>query len=197
MKIETAMVRIDGVSPLLIHSSGLANPMNPWAQKISKIAPKRANQRTEQDLLDLIEYEFQGGLYFDDEIGAHIPSVNLEGLIRDGAKAQKGGKKVTAGLQVDPDMVPLIYDGPRTREGLFQDKRFVDVRPVKLNGKSTVMRARPRFDQWSLEFMVQVFTDVLSLTLVHEALDTAGRLKGLGDFRPKFGRFVVKEFEVG
>lgn len=196
MDIETAQVRIEGVSPLLMHSAALANPTNEWTMKIKEITSKTKKKRTEQDELDLIKYEFQGGLYFDDVLGPVIPSECLEGCIRDGAKAKKKGVDVTAGLQVDPDKVKLLYDGPRTRNGLFENTAFIDIRPVKLQGKNTIMRTRARFEKWSLDFSVRVFTDTISLETAKKALVESGRKKGLGDYRPKFGRFVLEKFEV-
>lgn len=193
--ISKAMARVEGVSPLLMHNGQLANPQNEWVKQMKEITSKHHSKKTEADEIELMRLEFQGGLYFDDEIGPYIPSENIEGCIRDGAKTNNKGKAITAGVQVSPDRVKLIYKGPKARDALYDDKNFVDVRPIKLQKSQTVMRTRPRFDSWALEFEVMAIDEVISLDNVKKFLEKAGIFMALGDYKPKFGRFVVKEFE--
>ena len=193
--IKTAMVRIEGSSPFLMHSKNLVNPFNPYVREMKEITSKHHSKKTDTDLEKLMELEFQGGLYFDDEIGPYIPSEVLEGSIRTSARQKSKGKTIESGLQVTPDRVPLIYKGPRTREGLFEDKKFVDMRPVKLNKAASIIRTRGRFDVWSAEFEVMVFEDIVSVSDVRGYLEKAGMLAGIGDYRPKFGRYIVVDFE--
>ena len=193
--IKTAMVRIEGVSPLLMHNSRLANPADPIVKKIKSITSKHHSKKTEADELKLMELEYEGGLYHNDEAGVHIPAVNIEGCIRDGARISSKGKTIESGAQVSPEFIPLIYDGPKTPDALYKNKKFVDVRAVKLQKSSTVMRTRPRFDIWALEFELMVIEEIISPGDVEAHLRKAGLIKGIGDFKPKFGRFIVKEFE--
>lgn len=194
--IKTAKVTIEGVAPMLMHNARLANPADDIVKQIKAITGKHHSKKTEADELKLMELEYMGGLYFDDSCGAFIPSVNIEGCLRDGAKISRKGKAIESGIQVNPDCVKLLYDGPKTAESLYADKRFVDCRAAKLQKSSTVMRTRPRFDNWSAEFEILIIEDVVNPSDVHEALVKAGMMKGLGDFRPKFGRFVVREFLI-
>jgi len=194
--ITRAMVRISGVSPLLMHSCQLVDASNPYTKKIKAITNKTAKKRTDTDALDLIELEFNGSLYFDDGIGPFLPGTNLEGAIRDGARTERKGKDIESGFVVEQDMIPLQYDGPRTREGLYENKRFVDFRVISLPNKSKLMRTRPRFDNWSAEFEIMCIDELLSIKDVERFISIAGRVKGLCDYRPKFGRFVVDDFVI-
>jgi hypothetical protein len=54
------------------------------------------------------------------------------------------------------------------------------------------MRYRPIFRNWSLSATVMVNEDVVNLNEVKKALVDAGALIGLGDYRPRFGRFNVE-----
>jgi hypothetical protein len=191
-----AMVEIEGVSPILHHSAQLADPTNEWTLEMKKITSKHHSKKTDADMERLVELEFQGGLYFDDEIGPIIPDYVIEGAIRDAARTTRKGKQVESGIMVTPEKIKLIYDGPRDRNSLFSDKRFVDTRAVKLQKKNTIMRTRPRFDKWSAAFEVTVICEVIDIESVAGFLETAGKLKGVMDYRPKFGRFVVKTFEI-
>jgi len=57
------------------------------------------------------------------------------------------------------------------------------------------MRARPRFNKWALDFSIIVTHDALPKAVLKELLDHAGRYMGIGDYRPKFGTFIVTKFE--
>lgn len=56
---------------------------------------------------------------------------------------------------------------------------------------SAVMRTRPRFDNWELEFKLTYATDIIDEDIVDGALELAGQVIGLCDWRPRFGRFTV------
>jgi hypothetical protein len=55
-----------------------------------------------------------------------------------------------------------------------------------------IMRYRPIFRNWSLSATVVVNEDVVNINEVKKALIDAGSLIGLGDYRPRFGRFNVE-----
>jgi hypothetical protein len=59
------------------------------------------------------------------------------------------------------------------------------------------MRARPRFDEWCLEFKIlNLDPGLLKAEVIKKILEDAGKYYGLGDYRPEFGRFKVERFEV-
>jgi hypothetical protein len=62
---------------------------------------------------------------------------------------------------------------------------------------SRVLRARPRFDEWALEFkIVNLDPGLLKRDMIYRILVDAGRFYGLGDFRPEFGLFKVERFNL-
>jgi hypothetical protein len=62
---------------------------------------------------------------------------------------------------------------------------------------SRIPRARPRFDEWALEFrIVNLDPGLLRRDVIHRILVDAGRFHGLGDFRPEFGLFKVEKFNA-
>ena len=186
-------VSIEGIAPLLMHSSELANPSNKYAAIISEVSAKR--KKTDSDTKKRSYADFQGGLYFDDEVGVYIPGSWVEGAFLSGGKDFRLGKKITAGLQANEDKIPLVYDGPRDRDGLYADQRFVDVRSVVVSN-SRIMRTRPRFDRWAAEFSVTILDEALSVSDAEKSIMKAAMVKGMGDFRPRFGRFSVKKFSA-
>lgn len=180
-------MKLTGVAPLVLHNIRLADPMDEFAQRLKEVSGKR--KKTESDYLEMSRIEFFGGLYTNEDGRVIIPGVSLEAMIQDGAKVSKRGKDAKAGVIVEEDPL-LIYDGPKDPESLYADKRFVLRAPVRV-GPARIIRTRPQFPVWSLQFKVAYLIDVLSKKDLTDALVAAGRLKGLGTWRPRFGRFEV------
>jgi hypothetical protein len=74
---------------------------------------------------------------------------------------------------------------------LWADPDFVDCRGVKV-GTAKIMRYRPIFRNWSLRASIMINEDVVNVNEVQKAAQDAGALIGLGDYRPRFGRFNVE-----
>ncbi|MNH31240.1 hypothetical protein D3C79_915810 [compost metagenome] len=53
------------------------------------------------------------------------------------------------------------------------------------------MRYRPIFLDWACQLEVAINTDVLDLQEVKKAIEDAGKLIGVCEYRPRFGRFEV------
>lgn len=75
------------------------------------------------------------------------------------------------------------------------DWDYLDARRVTVN-RAGVTRQRPAMNAgWRAEFQLMINTpEYISPTTLHAVLIDAGRLVGLGDFRPTYGRFLVKSF---
>jgi len=61
--------------------------------------------------------------------------------------------------------------------------------------KSRVMRTRPIFQDWALEFTVHYMPDVLNKEDITGFMNVAGKYIGLSDWRPKYGRFIIESCE--
>ena len=74
----------------------------------------------------------------------------------------------------------------------YEDKRRVVVQ------RNAITRVRPAFKEgWKAEFIMLVTEPgYVPPMLLQQVLAQAGRLNGLGDFRPTYGRFMVTRFEV-
>lgn len=136
--------------------------------------------------------EFEGGLYWDDKAGPHMPSDCIEACIQSGAKKSRIGKDVAAAVFVQDEIVPIQYEGPRTVEALWKLRdRFVMRKACKVS-TSKVMRTRPMFPTgWSISFVVEYDENIVNESGLKKAMIDAGALVGLCDWRPRFGRFLV------
>lgn len=65
--------------------------------------------------------------------------------------------------------------------------------------RSGITRVRPALKEgWTAKIQLQVLTpEYIRPNDLHDVLTNAGRLVGLADFRPTYGRFAVTSFDVG
>jgi len=181
-------VKITGRSPLLMHSDRFANPLDPATKAHKELTAKR--KKTDSDHEAIAKSEWMGSLYHDQKIGPYIPGQNMDATLQEAAKLQKLGKRFKQAVMVLENEIPLQYEGPRDPEGLFA-AGFVDVRGVKV-ATAKLMRCRPKFREWGAEFTVAFNEDLLNAEEVKKAIADAGALIGLGDYRPRFGKFEAE-----
>lgn len=184
--IQKMTLKFVGVVPLLMHNIRLANPLDEIAQAMKEITSKK--KKTEADLIELSRLEFMGGLYYDEATGPYIPGELVEAAFsRAGAAIRKKGAFV-GGITVED--APLVYNGPRDPDELWKLPIYRDVRGVRV-GQSRVMRCRPKFPKWEADVHITYDDGLLTDRDVRRAAEEIGARIGLGDFRPKFGRFTV------
>lgn len=98
-----------------------------------------------------------------------------------------------AGVVSLTDLAPIIRaDGSPATEWDYTDRRRVTVQ------RAGVTRERPALNAgWSAtcSFMV-LLPSYISPSLLRRTLTDGGRLVGVGDFRPTFGRFGITRFEI-
>jgi len=179
--MKKVKVKIKGVAPLL---------QNRFPEE-----EHGANKVTGKKKVYIPQEEAEKALYRDKKTEEIVhPTEHIFGaLIKAGTAFKFEGKKtfkdiIKAGLIVEPEYVPL------------NKKKWdeIDTRPVVIQ-RARVMKWRPRFNQWKIEFEIQILDDEnISIPLLKQILERAGTYHGIGDYRPRFGRFMVTEFnEVG
>lgn len=74
---------------------------------------------------------------------------------------------------------------------------YLDTRRVTIQ-RNGINRTRPAMKAgWRAEFVLQILTpEYIDHAFLQEVVNMAGRLVGLGDFRPTYGRFNVVKFDV-
>lgn len=98
-----------------------------------------------------------------------------------------------AGVISLTDLAPITKaDGKLAKDWDYLDRRRVT---VQRNG---ITRERPAFAEgWSAEVVFLITSpSYISESILRQALVQAGRLVGVGDFRPSFGRFTVTQFQI-
>ena len=186
--METIQLKIQGTRPLLMHADVFADPLNPMKKAHAAVTSKR--KKTDEDYEYIARSEWRGGMYFDDEVGPYIPGINLESCMVAGGKLSKLGARLKRSAEVMDDILPLEYSGPRDIEGLWRDG-YYDARSVKVS-QARLMRYRPMFRNWGLTCTIAYDPESIDKDSVIRSMRDGGMYCGIGDYRPKFGRFKVE-----
>ena len=179
---ERIQVKITGTRPLLMHA-----------------IPKDFGQKkTGRGVQPDPKTDAESAMYRDREGKIAIPSLNLLSCLRKAAGDYKiPGKSrktfrdlIFSGIQITSVYIPLDCNGTDPEKAWE-----IDLMPVNIQ-RAKILRARPRFDEWSMEFEIEIVDPLVQPEVLKEMLESAGRFIGLCDYRPLFGLFRVEEFEV-
>lgn len=189
MSYQDAAYRITGVCEMLWHNGQLADPFNYYAKELKKITEKR--KKTDADHERVAEIEFLGSLYLDSEKRPIIPAAMMEGCLIEAAKRKRKAPIVRAGVICDQGFL-LEYDGPRDPREMWASGAFRHVTGVRV-GKGRVMRTRAQFPPgWWANIRLAYLPEVIDRRELDELMALAGQQIGLGDWRPRYGRFQVE-----
>lgn len=120
----------------------------------------------------------------------YIPCEQFEASIQNAGSdfVMEGRKKykqyLKGGIYVEPSQIPMK---PQNYE--------IHTCPAVING-SRITRWRPLFTNWSAEFTINITDEMINPLQLKEIVAEAGLHKGIGDWRPKFGRFEVTDWKV-
>ena len=185
--MEKVNVTIKGLSPLLQHRYR-------FSDEIEESAKKRTGKKD-------YSQEWKDSLYWDNKLGIIQPAAHIEGaMIKAAVNFQIPGRRkktykdlFKSSVFVTPDCLPHGLTG--SPEKLLEaGKIAIDRRLVRVNN-SGVERLRPILKNWALEFTIEIHDEQISRDAVKQILEYAGRSVGIGDYRPRYGRFVIARFE--
>lgn len=135
-------------------------------------------------------------LYINQSGQIYQPADHIEGcLIQAGSsKTVPGlGKKTYKDLmKTNIAVMPIEIPFPMGKD--YKEDVRLAVIPAT---RGRVPVARPRWDTWKLDFTLRIFDDtLLDGETLREILEIGGKTKGIGTYRPKYGRFKVTKFEL-
>jgi hypothetical protein len=179
-----------GIKPLLMHDNKGVNPLHPLTRELKTYTSKRT--KTDDDLLAISDLEWLSGIYYKEGIGPYLPEHMILACIENGAKKQRLGTIIPIAVQIDPFYIPLIYDGSRDLEVLKKDLEFRDVQTVKLKKSESIIRTRPRFENWEIEFTINYDESLIDVDKLKQCVIDAGKFARVGDYRKRYGEFIPK-----
>ncbi|MDI6602727.1 MAG: hypothetical protein QME57_01225 [Patescibacteria group bacterium] len=174
--MQTIKVKLVNIGPLLMH----ALPQ----ESESKIRDTGKEFNPEE--------EAEKGLYKDKNGKIYFPSKWIKGCLEGASKGVKKGmvnlrSKVLQAVSIYP---PQIY--PIKLSNYEIDKQY-----VRLQGRNLILRSRPRFDEWEIDFEINFDEEIINKEDIMKLLTRAGKFIGIRDGRKLgYGRFTIEKFEV-
>lgn len=188
-----ATVTITGTAPILFHR---------WNNEAvaEKAAAKKNSAAKKQDNVESYVWRNDDGLIC-------LPGLYVIGSMcdpRNGAAKYRQDPRSSrksaldlyrAGVITLTDLAPII--SAKTGD-VTEDWDYVDQRRVTVQ-RAGITRHRPAFAEgWKAKVDLLVQTpEYISPADLHDVLTQGGRLVGVGDFRPTFGRFRIDAFDLG
>lgn len=181
--MKTYDVTIEGVTPLLMNRPG---------QEIAEQSKERKHGNlTNKEMAESKLYEIDGKIY--------QPSTHIQGALIEAGKHKKmmkrGSSKATyskiVGYAVEINPFEIVHK--------HQNWEIFSILAVNPTTKGRNMLHRPILKKWALSFEV-VFDDTeIAPSDMKELFDIAGRIVGIGDWRPqkkgRFGKFQVTNWK--
>lgn len=188
-------IKITGTRPFLSHNDTLSDPLNPLTKYHKSLSSKR--KKTDEDYALLAESQLVTSCYYDEQIGFVMNGEMIEACIKSGAKLNKLGKVIDRAIMLTDVVFPMtIKNCPANPQELAKNPDFIYAKSVKI-GTARVMSYRPIFRDWSVEFGLMFDEEQITKEELLMVLENAGNLCGVGDWRPRFGRFSVEVISEG
>jgi hypothetical protein len=180
--------------PMMQHNTRLANPLDTEAKKHKEVSGKR--KKTDEDHEWLAWHEWIMSLYLDEDQKVILPARVIQATIENGAKDFRKGIQFKSSFNVVDDAKLINPDNGRqyTLKEIEDKEKFIDCRIVVVKG-NRIMRTRPIFNRWTVEFDAEFLPETISIGEVKNAIENAGKYKGFGDYRPRYGKFQIVEFK--
>lgn len=174
-------VTIEGVAPILFHAWNVESVE-------SKSKAKKGSAEKKSD--DVKSY-----IYRNDKKEICIPGEYLRGSIVGAAKFQQDPRSPRKSA-ADLFKAAIISLTPLASLGA-KDWDYLDKRRVVIQ-RNAITRSRPAMREgWSAKFILMVnLPEYIGQELLNATIQQAGKLIGLGDFRPSFGRFIVTHYSL-
>lgn len=174
---------------MLLHNIQAADPLNRFAKAFKALT---GNKNTEEYQEKMAALEMRAYLYVDDEGRICIPEENICKMIAAGAAKHRLGTQSQRAILFASDAT-LLYDGPQDPEVLADDPNFRYRKLAAPKRNARVPRTRPIFRSWGAVFTITYMSELMSFAQFKTAIGSAGLQEGLGDWRPRFGRFYLKD----
>lgn len=176
-----SQVEIQGVCPILFHKWNVESIA-------SKAAAKKGSAEKKSDDIDSYVYR-------NDKGEICIPGEYLRGAIIHAAKFQQDPRSPRKSA-MDLFKAAIVSLTELASLG-SKDWDYLDKRRVVIQ-RNGITRCRPAMKEgWKAKFILMCnLPEYVDGNLLNQTIQQAGKLIGLADFRPSYGRFLVTKFEV-
>lgn len=175
------LVELEGVCPLLFHR---------WNNESVEAKSKAKKGSVEKKTDDIESF-----LYRDTKGFVAIPGEYIRQSVIHASKYEQDPRSPRKSL-MDLMKAALVSLTELASTGL-KEVDYIDKRRVVIM-RSAITRSRPALKEgWKAGFILMVnLPEYLPPQRLNHILQQAGRIVGIADFRPSYGRFAVTKFEL-
>ena len=194
--MEKLEFKISGYN-LLQSNPQTVDPFNSFAKAKKTITNKK--KKTEEDLLNLQELEVRSKIYWDDEMGAYIPTTWLMAALASNSWNKAKIKKADIRASVFPEemYLKLYYEGMNRVEkieDISRDNFFIQSMLLK-QGQVKIAKSSPIFHNWYFQGALEFDSEIIDKSTLVYLLEYASKYGGFGDFRPTYGRAKFEDLD--
>lgn len=197
MKLITLEISVEGITPLILHNSRTASPLDKYNKLIKQITSKR--KKTDEDHEEILKLQWEASLYWEDKLGVYMPWENVFAMLLKAAKKHKFGPKMCA-FDFSKNFLgfPITFPNSKNLEKLKADSENKFVKLVNIQ-RSKTLTCRPIFKEWALTFSFDVNVELVDLNEVKTIIATASEQVGMGEWRASsptpgpYGKFTIKK----
>lgn len=180
--MQTYKVTINGTTPLL---------MNRPSSLIGDIS----KEKTQADISPREQAKLK--LYINDKEKLYQPETHMKGAL---VEAGKNQKVVGKGKATYSKIIGYAVEiNPLEIQHKKQEWNVFSVLAVNPNTRGRNLLHRPMLKEWEIDFEVEFDEEQISAIVLKEVFDRAGKIVGLGDWRPakkgRFGKFQVTSWK--
>ena len=176
-------VTLQGISPLLMN-----RPTEMIGDKSKDVKRETA---TPEEQSELKLYEIDGKLY--------VPATHLQGALVEAGKHKKMMGKGTSRATYSKVCGYAVEINPFEIEHKKQKWEVFSVLAVNPTTKGRNLLHRPMLKEWEIDFEVVFDENSIEPPVMKELFDIAGKIVGIGDWRPakkgRFGKFQVTSWK--
>lgn len=169
---------------------------NETDEESTSTRPVHVDYGTAREQADLNAYKLASGQLY-------LPATMFSASARAAGRRHKQTTSRQSLMHIVPAALIITMDAVPLRN--FSDDPIhefeVDSRPVVIpSTRGRIMRHRAHVEQWQATMTFDIDTEVISVDIIHQLFEEAGRRNGVGDFRPgsggPYGRFSVTNWEA-
>jgi hypothetical protein len=136
--------------------------------------------------------EVEKSLYRDKEGKIYFPSRWIKGCLESAAKGVKKGR-----VNLKSKIIQAVSIHPSQIYPIKLSDYEIDQQYVRLMGRNLILRSRPKFDEWEIDFEIHHDEEIIGAADIKKLLERGGKFIGIGDGRKiGYGRFEIEEFKV-
>jgi hypothetical protein len=205
--MKTLKVKLVGDAPLQMQRADLImDQTNALRIRFDEllVQKKRLKNANKVDTeLEMLRCQYKCYAYFEEGKGFYLPSANLQKCLEEGAAKFRLGQAAKSAVIVFEDVLwltantatPDNLDEAFEANGVFCFRTIVRT-PPRTGARNLCFRPMVPAG-WTTEATLHISEDLITPSDVLKCLDMAGRMCGLGAWRPRFGRFSVSGKEIG